>query len=373
MKILYVTTIGSTMVFFKELVRDLLDQGHTVDIACNDSIAPVPRCYHEWNCRVFTLDCARTPFSPGNLKAMAKILKLVRDRNYDIVHCHTPVASFCTRLACAGLRKQGIRVMYTAHGFHFYAGAPLLNWLLYYPAEKLCAPLTDVLVTINQEDYDRAASKLHAKEVVYIPGVGVDIQKFAQAIVDRDAKRTALGIPEDAFLLISVGELNNNKNHQAMIRAMAELNCRNVHYIIAGAGPSEEQLLALADQLGISRQLHLLGFRKDVAELYKAADVFCFPSIREGLPVSVIEAMAAGLPVISAINRGTVELVQENRNGFLCNCSDISGFAKKISILQNDPVLRKNMAQASMQKAEEYRVERIVSLMEQLYTDTAAK
>lgn len=367
MKILYVTTIGSTMVFFRELVKDLIDQGHTVDIACNDALAPVPDCYRDWPCRIFHHDCARTPFSLGNLKALKQIRKLVQEEKYDIVHCHTPVASFCTRLACIGLRKKGIKVVYTAHGFHFYTGAPLKNWLLYYTAEKLCAGMTDLLITINHEDYHRAKEKLKVGAVKYVPGVGVNTQRFAKTAVDRAAKRQELGVPEDAFLLIAVGELNDNKNHQLLLRAMAELNYPDMHCIIAGEGALLQQHEALARDLGIGDSVHLLGQRDDVAQLYKIADLFCFPSIREGLPVSTMEAMAAGLPLVAARNRGTVELVEEGVNGFLCPHDDVHQFADRIARLYQDTELRNQMAIQSGQKAKAYDVQMIVAQMEEIY------
>lgn len=361
------------MNFFKELVRDLLDQGHTVDIACNEDISPVPQYYRDWGCKVFQHDCARSPLSAGNLKAVARIRRLVREEKYDIVHCHTPVASFCTRLACAGLRGQGVSVIYTAHGFHFYKGAPLLNWVLYYPAEKICARLTDMLITINHEDYERAKRKLRAGTVEYVPGVGVNTGKFSGVTVERTAKRIELGIPENAFLLASVGELNGNKNHQVIIRAMAELNCGNMHYIIAGEGPLEEKLRELARDLDVADRVHLLGFRKDVAELYKAADIFCFPSIREGLPVSAIEAMAAGLPLVAAENRGTRELIEDGKNGFLCAYDNVGQFVHNISLLQDNADIRVKMAAQNMQKAEMYNVPVIVDRMEHLYKTIGEK
>ena len=368
MKILYVTTIGITMTFFKELSKDLLDRGHTLDVITNEDIAPVPECYREWPCRIFHHDCARSPFSMGNLRAIRQIRSRVLEGGYDIVHCHTPIASFCTRLACIGLRKKGVKVVYTAHGFHFYKGAPLKNWLLYYTAEKLCAPLTDLLITINHEDFERAKQELAVKAVEYVPGVGINTEKFARTTIDKAAKRRELGVPEDAFLLASVGELNDNKNHQLVIRAMAELDCPEMHYVIAGEGPLLEHLTSLARELGVGERVHLLGLRTDVAEIYKAADIFCFPSIREGLPVSTMEAMAAGLPLVAAINRGTVELVADGDNGLLCTHEDVRRFEENISRLQKDPQLRQQMGQRSAEKAKAYDVQNIVAQMKQIYT-----
>ena len=331
MKILYVTTIGITMGFFKSFIKDLTDMGHTVELACNDMEEPVPAFYHNLGCKIHRLSCSRTPFSKGNLTAVKQIRRLVEENHYDIVHCHTPVAATCTRLACRKLRKkQGVKVFYTAHGFHFYKGAPLKNWMIYYPVEKLCARYTDKLITINQEDFALAQKKMKAKAVLYVPGVGIDVARFRDTVVDRKLKRQELNIPEDAFLLLSVGELNKNKNHQIIIRAMAEIKQTKIHYMIAGGGHLKAELENLAKEVGVSDRVHLLGYRNDVAELYKVSDVFCFPSFREGLSVSIMEAMASGIKLIVSDIRGNTDLVQDRKNGLVCPPGNLDSFIRAI-------------------------------------------
>ena len=368
MKILYVTTVGITAAFFDNLIRTLLDKGHTVDIACNDRISQVPDCYYDWGCGIYHIDCVRSPFAAANVKAVGQMRRLVCENGYDIVHCHTPVAAFCARIACKDLRKKGVRVFYTAHGFHFYKGAPLKNWLLYYPAEKFCAHFTDTLITINREDYALAERKMKAKKVVYVPGVGIDVNKFRNTKIDRAAKREELGIPEDAFLLLSVGELNENKNHQIVIRALAELNDPSIHYIIAGNGILAENLTALATQLGVVDRVHLLGYRRDVAELYKTADVYVLPSCREGLNVSIMEAMAAGLPVVCSKIRGNVDLIDES-NGIACECRNMHEFEAAINRLYGNRQLREELGQAGSQSVERFSVDEVNREMLRVYTE----
>ena len=213
MRILYVTTVGSTMDFFNRLLQDLLAQGHTVDIACNDTVKPVDAFFYALGCQVHRISCTRSPFHPGSLSAIRQLRRLVKNERYDIVHCHTPVASFCARLACIGLP---CRVIYTAHGFHFYKGAPLKNWLLFYPVEKLCARFTDVLITINREDHALAQKKLRAKRVVYVPGVGIDLSAFAPKKIG--VSRQELGIPEGNRVILSGKkkgeESRDNRKHE---------------------------------------------------------------------------------------------------------------------------------------------------------------
>ncbi len=312
LKILYVTTVGGTMGFFKNFIKELLEHGNRVDIACNYEESEVPECYREWGCHIYHLPCSRTPSDKGNLTAARKLWKLTKMQRYDIVHCHTPVAAFCTRVACMEVRHYGTRVFYTAHGFHFYNGAPLKNWLLYYPAEWLCSWWTDVLITINQEDYRRAKKHFHAKKVAYVPGVGIDTRKFQNGLCDRKQKRKELGVKETDIMLLSVGELCERKNHGIVIRAIAKLNNPNVKYFICGQGKLEAHLKRLASELGLLGQVELMGFRDDISELCQAADLFVFPSLQEGLPVALMEAVACKTPVICSRIRGNIELVPEN-------------------------------------------------------------
>lgn len=311
MRILYVTTISLTMnSFFKPHIDMLVKEGHQVDIACNDKDLPLDPLYVELGCQFHTIDFSRSPLSLDNVRAYGQLKNVVENGHYDIVHCHTPNAAVITRLVCRQFRKKtGLKVFYTAHGFHFFKGAPALNWLIFYPIEKFCSRFTDKLITINKEDYEVAKNKFKAKEVHYVPGVGIDLSRFQNVEVDRVAKRREIGVPEDAFLLLSVGELNENKNHQIIIRALAKLENPSIHYAIAGAGEKKEYLLELAKELGVSEQVHLLGHRKDVVEIYKTADVYILPSIREGLNVSLMEAMAEELPCLAGRIRGNVDLI----------------------------------------------------------------
>ncbi len=357
MKILYVTTIGGTMRFFNSYINKLINDGHTVDIATNETTSKVPKCYNEWGCNVYQIDTSRSPLSIGNLKAIKQLKKLVAKEKYDIVHCHTPVAAMCTRLACRKARKKGTKVFYTAHGFHFYKGAPLKNWILYYPVEKICARFTDVLITINKEDYALAQKKMKAKRVVYVPGVGIDLTKFGQGVIDKSAKCKELGIPEDATFLLSVGELNENKNHETAIRAIKDLD---VYYIIAGKGKLQGYLQNLIDELGLTDRVKLLGFRNDVAELCQTADIYVLPSIREGLNVSVMEAMASGLPCVVGNIRGNTDLIDENGGALF---SPHSVFECKEAI---EKVLSKDMKNLGTYNLEKIRDFSLVKINEQM-------
>lgn len=369
MRILYITTISGTMnAFFGPHIEMLVQEGHQVDIACDFTEWGMDDIFKKLGCVPYQIDFSRKPLSPDNLKAYGQLKRVIENGNYDIVHCHTPNAAVITRLVCRKFRrKTGLKVFYTAHGFHFYKGAPKLNWLVFYPVEKFCSRFTDKLITINQEDYQLAKSKFHAGEVHYIPGVGIDLSRFENVQVDRAAKRREIGVPEDAFLLLSVGELNENKNHQIIIKALGKLKDINLHYAIAGVGEQKEELLRLTEELGISSQVHLLGYRKDIPELNYTADLFCFPSLREGLGVAAIEAMACGLPLVTSDVHGINDYSVEGVTGYKCAPMDVNGFAEAISRLLADYSLWTKYRKHNIMASQKYEVSTIITLLRKIY------
>ena len=343
----------------------LYKEGHTVEIACAEGTKPLNPIYQELGCKVHNIPFSRSPFSKSNIKAYKILKHLVETEHYDIVHTHTPNASMIARLACRKVRKQGTRVFYTAHGFHFFKGAPLKNWLMYYPVEKICAHFTDVLITINKEDYALAQKKMHAKKVCYVPGVGIDLSKIQNIKCDRNEVRKSMGVPEDCILLLSVGELSVRKNHQVVIQALARLNMSNVHYAIAGRGDLESYLKNLAVSLGVESKVHFLGYRNDVVSLYKAADISILPSLQEGLPVALMEAMAIGLPVVCSKIRGNIDLIENGKGGILCDCCDAVGFAVGVKkILQE---CSGKMRAINQKKIENFGINKVKEEMMKLY------
>ena len=366
MRILYVTTISLTVnCFFKPHIEMLVRAGHKVDIACNAENLPLDRFYTELGCDFHQIDFSRSYFSFAHIKAYKQLKHLLEAGAYDIVHCHTPNASAITRLVCRKFRKKnGLKVYYTAHGFHFYKGAPKLNWMVYYPIEKFCSRFTDKLITINKEDYTLAQKEFKAGDVYYIPGVGIDPLKFERIQVDRASKRRELGIPEDAKLLFSVGELNENKNHQLVLKALAKLNDTLVHYAVAGDGPCAKALEELAGTLGISNRVHFLGYRKDVAELYRVADVFCHPSLREGLPVSLMEAMASAMPVVCSKIRGNVDLIDVEGGMFFDPRDDDSCLSAIKTVLNGDLAYMGNINKTN---AKHYSVNDVLDAISNIY------
>ncbi len=308
-------------------------------------------------------DIERLEFKPHillkNIKAI-KQLKKILDDHYDIVLCHTPMGGVVTRLAAMKSRKRGTKVMYTVHGFHFYKGAPLLNWLLYYPVEKFLARFTDVLVTINEEDYERAKT-FKAKKVCYVPGVGIDLNRFKYTDDNTDL-RTNLGISKNDFVLLSVGEINANKNQQLMIRALQKLN--HCKYVICGTGPLENEMKVLSAELGVDKQVVFAGFQNEIAKFYHMADAFVFPSFREGLSVALMEAMSAGLPCVASRIRGNVDLFPESRLLFdPANTESLVSAIKKAT----DKSIAKQEAEKNAQTLVRFSTEEVMKAMKGIY------
>lgn len=304
-------------------IQILQSLGYKVDVVADftnpgtitaERAKDLKRRLEEMDVRVFDIPIPRSLNLAAISSAYKKVKKLLNTENYILLHCHSPIGGAIARQAARGVRKNGLKVIYTAHGFHFYDGAPLKNWLLFYPIEKKLSRITDVLITINKEDYNRASTHFCAKKTVYIPGIGVDIEKFRNINIDREAKRAELGIMGDDLMLLSVGEQNKNKNHKVVVEAISLMDERqrsHLHYFIVGKDAGQRNMLVkLAEKKNI--HLHLLGFRTDIPELLKVADVFLLPSIREGLNVGLMEAMASGVFCIAADIRGNRDLLPKD-------------------------------------------------------------
>lgn len=365
MKILYVTTISNTVnAFLIPHIKMLIDEGYQVDVAFNIEQEVKSEIY-ELGCKIHQLPFQRSPLKKDNLIAYKKLKHIIISESYDLVHTHTPVASAIVRWACGNLNN--VQVFYTAHGFHFFKGAPFLNWLVYYPVEKWLARYTDTLITINKEDYERAKSKFKAKRVEYIPGVGIDLKQFELVEVDKNSKRNELGLPKDIFVVLSVGELNKNKNHEVVIKAIGKLNNSKIHYVICGQGQLDGYLRNLSKDLGLENQVHLLGFRKDIPDICKISDTFVFPSFREGLSVALMEAMANGLPVICSRIRGNSDLIEDKIGGYLVSPNDVEEITSAIYNLVNNYEKAIAMGKRNQKNIIDYRLDKVLAKINKYY------
>ena len=358
-------------------IKLLISMGYEVQVACNfddrsslsdEKVAVLKDKLTAMGVKFHNIPFQRQPLKPDNLKAYSQLKALIDEEKFDLIHCHTPVGGILTRLAAIASRKKNkTKVIYTAHGFHFFKGAPVINWLIYFTAEKLCSYFTDTLITINKEDFNNAENKLNAKKVCYVPGVGVDTAFFYENAGKREELLGEISADKDSVILLSVGELSDRKNHGVSIKALSQIRNDKVHLVIAGTGEKREEFLSLAKDLGVDGRVHLLGFRTDIPALLKSADIFLFPSVQEGLPVALMEAMSSGLPVICSEIRGNTDLIDESC-GILCPATDVDAFKTAIEKLIADGALRSSMAKSALEESGKYDIKIIEKYMKDIYS-----
>ena len=367
-KILFVATVtGHIKSFHLPYLKLFKDNGYEVHVATNDDVE-IPYCdvHHK-------ISIKRSPFKISNFKAIKELKKIINEEKFDIVHCHTPMGSVVARLAAKEARKNGTRVIYTAHGFHFYKGAPLKNWLLFYPVEWYLSTYTDTLITINHEDFKRAQKKFgkRCKDIQYVPGVGIDTKKF-KFKMSEDEKinlRESLNIKKDDFVLICVARLDKNKNQGFLIKCMQELVKKydNIHLLLVGRDELGGYYQKLTKKLNLENNIHFLGNRNDVPQLLKISNVVVSSSRREGLPVNIMEAMCLGLPIVALECRGMRDLVQDGQNGYVIKNENIEEFCNKILKLMENDKEYENISKNNRVKSYNYSLENIEVLMKKIY------
>lgn len=320
----------------------------------------------KYGIHIHQIDFIRSPLDFRNIKAYRQLKKLVSTETFDIIHCNTPIGGLLGRLV--GKRCKVKKIIYEAHGFHFYKGAPILNWLIYYPIEKWLAHYTDTLITINQEDFCFASKKFHLRKngkTYYVPGVGIDLSQFQEDV--NSELRSSLGIHSNDIMIISAGDLVKRKNYKPAIKAIAETGMTNIKYCICGAGPQYKELVTYSKVLGIEGQIKFLGFRTDIIDLYRISDMFLLSTKQEGLPRSMMEAMACGLPCIASKVRGNIDLIVDGEGGYLCEVNNATMFANAIKTLANDLELRKRFGSANLKAIQKFNISEIINMLENLY------
>ncbi len=365
-KILFVATVDTHIKSFHiPYIKMFKDMGNQVDVASygNENI---PFIDNKWN-----ICFKRNPFQYENLKAYRDLIKTIEQNEYDVIHCHTPVGGVLTRLAVRKTRNDDVRIIYTAHGFHFYKGAPLKNWILYYPVEKWLSKYTDCLITINEEDYNIAKNKFKSREVRLVNGVGIDLNKFTPQTVENKIRlRKEYGYSEDDFILFYAGELNANKHQDFLIDTVNSLKDKipNIKLLLAGRGEKLDDYEKKVNAMNLRNHILFLGYRKDIDKLLQLSDVAVSSSKREGLPVNVMEAMATGLPLVVSNCRGNRDLVKNEVNGYVVDIDDIEKFADSIYKIYSDNTLYRKFSEASLNLIKKYSLENVSKDMEDIYT-----
>ncbi len=386
LKVLMLASVASMIDQFNmSNIMLLQDMGYEVHVACNfkdgntcDGVQ-VKKMYetlqnmhvtcHQWDCPRKLCRIKQC------MNAYSQLCELTGANSFAWIHCHSPIGAALARIIA---HRRKMRVIYTAHGFHFYKGAPFKNWLIYYPAEKLLSYWTDIIITVNREDQYFAMKNFHAGRIGYIPGVGVDTRKFCRYsknmqnkadTLEKDQFHRKYRIPKDAFVLLSVGELNKGKNHRIVIEALAALHRENVYYLICGQGKLKKYLQRYADKLGVKDYIRMPGFQEDMAFIYCYADIFVLPSIREGMPVALMEAMAAGLPCVVSDVRGNRELIADAKGGIRISEKSAASYAEALRILLDDACLRRKCGNYNKEKIKQYDRSVVMPKMKKIYQE----
>lgn len=336
-RVLMVATVPSMIGCFNmDNIRILLDMGYEVHVACNfkdksvwskqDVHTLVSKLKKE-SVKCHQISFGRNPFSLENIKSERQIKRLLSLYRFDIVHCHTPVASAITRIAAIKSRDAGTAVIYTCHGFHFHKKAPIKNWVFYYPIERFLARFTDMIIAINKEDYS-VIKRFRTNAVKYIPGVGVDTALIRNLECDEKKIRDEIGVPHDAFVILTIGELSERKNQSVIIDAISRIKDNDIYYVICGSGAKEEEYKKFAKEKGIAQHVIFMGQRehKWVMRLSHAVDLGAVPSLIEGLGLAGIEIMAAGKPLIGSNIHGIKDYLIDGETGISCNPKDVQQF-----------------------------------------------
>ena len=367
-KVLFSATVDSHILqFHLPFLKLFKEKGYEVHVATNGD-EEIPYCDVKHK-----VCFERSPFKLNNLKAIGQIKKICEKEQFDIIHTHTPMGSVVTRLgAIKSRRKFKTRVIYTAHGLHFFKGAPLKNWLIFYPVEKFLSKYTDTLILINQEDYDLCKRKFKkCRDIQYVPGVGIDEEKFNFEMTKKEKKelRESLGLKEKDFVMIYPAELSKRKRQIWLINSIEKLlkEHNDIHLLLPGKDSLNGECQKLVKSLGLENQIHFLGYRKDIPKLLKISDISVSTANQEGLPVNIMEAMYVGLPIVASDCRGNRDLVIDGKNGFLINLMECKHFVDSIEKIYKSRYVSSKLGNESQYIIKLYLLSVIIEKINNIY------
>ena len=367
-KIMVITTTDNMIwQFLIPHIKHMQELGNTVECVCARTGFWFDELKEKHGLTMHEIDFGRNPFKLKNIKGYKQLCKLQEERKFEVVYCQQPVGALMGRLFG---KKFKLPVIYTAHGFHFFKGCSFVNKLVYKPVEKWLAKYTDVLVTINDEDYQNAL-KMKAKKVYKINGIGMEFNKYEPLRETKDEIRESIDIAKDDFVITTIAEFIDRKNYKTMLKSIALLKdkIKNLKFLICGRGRNELKIKKQIEELQIQDQVKMLGYRKDINRLLTCSDIFFLASYQEGLTLSVIEAMSFGLPCVVSNVRGNRDLIVSGKGGFIADPEDAKSFAIEIENIFNDEELRKQFSTFNKEESKKYTVEKVKEQLEEIYKE----
>ena len=365
-KILFVATVTKHInAFHIPYLKIFKENEYEVHVASNGE-EQIKYCDKHYNFKF-----ERFPIKMGNIKVYKQLKNIINENYYDIIHCHTPVGGVITRLAAKEARKKGTKVIYTAHGFHFYNGAPFLNWLICYPIEKFLSKYTDCIITMNKEDYERAKKKFKkCKQIEFVHGVGLDTKRLDIKINFEEQKKLkkSLRIEDNCIVLTYIAELNKNKNQILLIKSLEQLIKTENKYILLliGNGKLKEKYVKYVKQRKLEKYVKILGQRNDIAKILKITNVYVASSFREGLPVNILEAMYMKIPIVAMDNRGHRELIENNINGYIVE-NNSQQMKNRIEDIIKNKEKTETFVKKNKEEVEKYLLKNVKNEMEKIY------
>lgn len=369
-KVLLVATVQSHIgQFHRPLAEVLHAQGYEVHVAAKNNLAEKNGLQLDFIDKVFDVPFSRSPKSADNLTAYKQLKQILDTNHYEVVHCNTPMGGFVTRLAARNARKKGTKVFYTAHGFHFYEGSPMKNWMIYYPIEKFFSRMTDTLITITHEDYKLASEKFCC-DVVHMHGVGVNEKRyFVVSEADKMEMRVKMGYGKKQKIILCIGELNANKNQTMAIKMMHKVveKFPDALLLLAGNGPSMTYLENFITQENLHNNVKMIGYVTNLQDYQHIVDAQVCCSKREGLPLNVVESMLSGNPVVASLNRGHRELIQDGKNGYIVEVNDADKMADRIISLLDNADLKESIEKNALEFANQYTFSSVKKELSRIY------
>lgn len=359
------TTDNMIWQFLLPHINHLQQLGNSVECFCSRTGFWFDELKNKHNITMHEMNFARNPIKLKNFKALKQLKQIQKEKQFDLVYCQQPVGGMVGRLIA---KKFKIPCIYTAHGFHFFKGCGIVNKVVYKSVEKWLSKYTDILITINDEDYQNAL-KMKAKKVFKINGIGIDDNKIKEEEFDKIAFRKELGLNENDKVILTVSEINQNKNYITMLQAIKKLveKDSSIKFVSCGTGVWEEKIKNYALELGIKDNVVFLGYRKDISKIMQISNIFLHASFREGLTLSVMEAMSFGLPCVVSNVRGNRDLIINGKGGFVVEPTDAEGFANKINEILYNESLNQEFSIFNKQESNKYKVEKVIEQLEEIY------